>query len=183
MTWIPVDVSNREEVYAHFYIQVGTLKDPITKPIENQLNIVTTLVTRIKEWKSRSEWKVLYSCLAFTDIFMHIVLSNKFYINSISGKKNSSFSLQIFTVRHILQNLENTIVDTNVKNNARCMSNFRKLPSKAGFTQDTPPSPPKTTLTRERWGEGSPWCQIHVVGLLWVRNKDPGGTLALIALH
>ena len=63
MTWIPVDFSDQKEVYAHFYIQVGTLKDPITKPIENQLNIVTSLVTRIKEWKSRSEWKVLYLCL------------------------------------------------------------------------------------------------------------------------
>lgn len=55
MTWVPVDVSNQKEVYAHFYIQVGTLKDPITKPIENPLNIVTTLVPD-------------------TDIFMLIIL-------------------------------------------------------------------------------------------------------------
>ena len=58
-------------------------------------------------------------------------------------KKNTSFSLQIFTVRYILQNLENTIVDKNVKKNAGCMSNFRILPSKAGFIQDTSPSPQK----------------------------------------
>ena len=42
---------------------------------------------------------------------------------------------------YILQNLENTIVDKNVKKNAGCMSNFRILPSKAGFIQDTSPSP------------------------------------------
>ena len=36
-----------------------------------------------------------------------------------------------------------TILDKNVKKNARSMSNFRTLPSKAWFTQDTSPSPPK----------------------------------------
>ena len=36
-----------------------------------------------------------------------------------------------------------TILDKNVKKNARYMFNFRILPSKARFTQDTPPSPPK----------------------------------------
>ena len=36
-----------------------------------------------------------------------------------------------------------TILDKNVKKNARSMFNFRILPSKARFTQDTPPSPPK----------------------------------------
>ena len=64
------------------------------------------------------------------------------------------------------------------------MFNFRILPSKAGFTQDTPPSPQKTmlkcgpnifaayktTLSREGWGEGSPWCEIRRVGLLCVRK-------------
>ena len=36
--------------------------------------------------------------------------------------------------------LEPTILDKNVKNNARYMFNLRILPSKARFTQDTPPS-------------------------------------------
>lgn len=76
MTWIPVDFSDQKEVYAHFYIQVGTLKDPISKPIENQWNIVTSLVTRIKEWKYHevNERYCTY-VLSFTDIFMLIVLS------------------------------------------------------------------------------------------------------------
>ena len=38
-----------------------------------------------------------------------------------------------------------TILDKNVKKNACSMSNFRTLPSKARFTQDTSPSPPKKT--------------------------------------
>ena len=62
-------------------------------------------------------------------------------------ENNTYFSLQIFTVRHILQKLENTIIDKNVKKNAQCMSNFRILPSKAGFIQDTSPSPQK----QQRW--------------------------------
>ena len=36
-----------------------------------------------------------------------------------------------------------TILDKNVKKNARCMFHFRILPPKARFTQDTRPSPPK----------------------------------------
>ena len=36
-----------------------------------------------------------------------------------------------------------TILDKNVKKNACSMSNFRTLPSKARFTQDTSPSPQK----------------------------------------
>ena len=36
-----------------------------------------------------------------------------------------------------------TILDKNVKKNARCMCNLKILPSKARFTQDTPPSFPK----------------------------------------
>ena len=36
-------------------------------------------------------------------------------------------------------NAENTILDKNVKKNAPCMFNFRILPSKAEFSQDTPP--------------------------------------------
>ena len=39
-----------------------------------------------------------------------------------------------------------TILDKNVKKNACSMSNFRTLPSKARFTQDTSPSPKKTKL-------------------------------------
>ena len=44
-------------------------------------------------------------------------------------------------VFHSLQ--QSTILDKNVKKNARFMFNFRILPSKARLTQDTPPSPPK----------------------------------------
>ena len=39
-----------------------------------------------------------------------------------------------------------TILDKNVKKNACSMSNFRTLPSKARFTQDTSPSLKKTKL-------------------------------------
>ena len=39
-----------------------------------------------------------------------------------------------------------TILDKNVKKNACSMSNFRTLPSKARFTQDTSSSPKKTKL-------------------------------------
>ena len=54
----------------------------------------------------------------------------------------------MFTVAHTVQYLKNTILDKNVKKNARCMFNFRILPSKARFTQDTPPSPPKKTMLK-----------------------------------
>ena len=52
----------------------------------------------------------------------------------------------MFTVAHTVQYLENTILDKNVKKNARYMFNFRILPSKARFTQDTPPPQKKTML-------------------------------------
>ena len=39
---------DQKDANARFYICVGTPKYLITKPIENQVNIVTTLVTRIK---------------------------------------------------------------------------------------------------------------------------------------
>ena len=79
--------------------------------------------------------------------------------------------------------LEPTILDKNVKNNARYMFNLRILPSKARFTQDTLPSEKNNVEvwpehfccllnnTREGWGKGSPWCQIHRVGLLCVRKS------------
>ena len=57
-----------------------------------------------------------------------------------------------------------TILDKNVKKNARFMFNFRILPSKARFTQDTPPSPPKNNV--EVWSE-------HFCSLL--NNIDQGG--------
>ena len=53
----------QKDANARFYTRVGTPKYLITKPIENQVNIVTTLVTRIKAWKSRNQWKVLFLCL------------------------------------------------------------------------------------------------------------------------
>ena len=51
---------DQKDANARFYTRVGTPKYLITKPIENQVNIVTTLVTRIKAWKSRNQWKVLF---------------------------------------------------------------------------------------------------------------------------
>ena len=70
----------------------------------------------------------------------------------------------MFSVAHTVQYLENTILDKNVKKNARYMFNFRILPSKARFTQDTPPSPPKNNV--EVWLE-------HFCCLL--NNIDQGG--------
>ena len=70
----------------------------------------------------------------------------------------------MFTVAHTVQYLENTILDKNVKKNARYMFNFRILPSKARFTQDTPPSPQKNNV--EVWPE-------HFCCLL--NNIDQGG--------
>ena len=77
--------------------------------------------------------------LKSTFIFAFKKMLSSFY----SREKNTFFSLQMFTVAHSVQYLENTILDKNVKKNARYMFNFRILPSKARFTQDTPPSPPK----------------------------------------
>ena len=70
----------------------------------------------------------------------------------------------MFTVAHTVQYLENTILDKNVKKNARYMFNFRILPYKARFTQDTPPSPQKNNA--EVWPE-------HFCSLL--NNIDQGG--------
>ena len=55
---------DQKDSNARFYTRVGTPKYLITKPIENQVNIVTKLVTRIKAWKLRKQWKgiVLMSC-------------------------------------------------------------------------------------------------------------------------
>ena len=55
---------DQKDVNARFYTRMGTLKYLITKPTENQVNIVTMLVTRIKAWKSRNQWKVLFLCFA-----------------------------------------------------------------------------------------------------------------------
>ena len=114
--------------------------------------------------------------------FLH---SQTFNLYSIP-RKNTFFSLQMFTVAHTVQYLENTILDKNVNKNARYMFNFRILPYKAQFTQDTPPSPPQKNNV-EVWpehfcsqlnnidqggvGEGSPCCQIRRVGLLCVRKS------------
>ena len=40
--------SDRKDANARFYVRVGTLKYLITKPIENQVNNVITLVTWMK---------------------------------------------------------------------------------------------------------------------------------------
>ena len=42
---------DQKDANARFYTRVGTPKYLITKPTENQVNIVTTLVTRIKAWE------------------------------------------------------------------------------------------------------------------------------------
>ena len=74
---------------------------------------------------------------------------------------------------------ENTIVDKNVKKNARCMSNFRILPSKAGFIQDTSPSPQKQQCwsvaetfllpTKQHWpGKGGERCHHGAKFTWWV---------------
>ena len=42
---------DQNDANARFYTRVGTPKYLITKPIENQVNIVTTLVIRIKAWE------------------------------------------------------------------------------------------------------------------------------------
>ena len=55
--------SDQKDANARFYTRVGTPKYLITKPIETQVNIVTTLVIRIKTWKLRNQWKVLFLCL------------------------------------------------------------------------------------------------------------------------
>ena len=86
--------------------------------------------------------------------FLH---SKKCYLHSIPVKKTLSFHFKCSP-------FENTILDKNVKKNARCMFNFRILPSKARFTQDTPPSPPKNNV--EVWPE-------HFCCLL--NNIDQGG--------
>ena len=70
----------------------------------------------------------------------------------------------MFTLAHTVQYPENTILDKNVKKNARCICNFRILPSKARFTQDIPPSPQKSNV--EVWPE-------HFCCLL--NNIDQGG--------
>ena len=46
--------SDRKDANARFYVRVGTLKYLITKPIENQVNNVITLVTWMKAWKSQN---------------------------------------------------------------------------------------------------------------------------------
>jgi len=54
---------------------------------------------------------------------------------------------QQMSPKDVLKNVPySTILDINVKKNAPCMFNFRLLPSKARFTQDTNPSPPKNNV-------------------------------------
>ena len=58
---------DQKDANARFYTRVGTPKYLITKPIENQVNIVTTLVTRIKVWKiSKSMKRYCSYVLSFT---------------------------------------------------------------------------------------------------------------------
>ena len=45
---------DQKDANARFYVRVGTLKYLITKPIENQVNNVITLVTWMKAWKSQN---------------------------------------------------------------------------------------------------------------------------------
>ena len=80
----------------------------------------------------------------------------------------------MFTVGHILQYLENTIFDKNVKKNARCMSNFRILPSEARFTQDTSPSPPRPPPPKKN--NVKVWSEYFCSRL---NNIDQGGVTML----
>ena len=79
---------DQKDANARFYTRVGTPKYLITKPIENQVNIVTTLVTRIKAWKSQNQWKVLFLCLVLYSQSLTVESSiqsvNKLYNHSVS---------------------------------------------------------------------------------------------------
>ena len=118
------------------------------------------------------------------EINIHFCI-HKNFIFILFPWKNTFFSLQMFTVAHTVQYLENTILDKNVKKNARCMFNFRILPSKARFTQDTPPSPPKKQCwsvartfllpTKQHWpgrGGGGVTMVANTQGGSPVREKE-----------
>ena len=78
---------DQKDANTRFYTQVGMLKYLITKPMENQVNIVTTLVTRIKAWKSQNQWKVLFLCLVLYSQSLTVESSiqsvNKLYNHSV----------------------------------------------------------------------------------------------------
>ena len=46
-TRIVVDFSDQKDANARFYVRVGTPKYPITKPVENQVKIVTACVAGV----------------------------------------------------------------------------------------------------------------------------------------
>ena len=110
-----------------------------------------------------------------------VMVPRKVVIDNIECLQNELDLVKVWRIK----NPQSTILDKNVKKNARCMFNFRILPSKARLTQDTPPSPQKNNV--EVWaehfccllnnidqggvGEGSTWCQVRRVGLLCVRKS------------
>ena len=80
---------DQKDANARFYTRVGTPKYLVTKPIENQVNIVTTLVTRIKAWKSRKQWKgiVLMSC-PFHFVFIFVFLCTRSFFSRNRLREN-----------------------------------------------------------------------------------------------
>ena len=80
---------DQKDANARFYTRVGTPKYLITKPIENQVNIVTTLVTRIKTWKLRNQWKVLFLCL----VLYTFILDKRQRLQSNSLLKRTKMSI------------------------------------------------------------------------------------------
>ena len=81
-------------------------------------------------------------------------------VSCLNGSVNA---FHVFGARY-RQEGKPSILNKNVKKNARCICNFRILPSKARFTQDIPPSPQKSNV--EVWAE-------HFCCLL--NNIDQGG--------
>ena len=71
---------DQKDANVRFYTRVGTPKYLITKPIENQINIVTMLVTRFKAWKSQNQWKgiVLYYVLSLKNCYVNA--SKKYWV-------------------------------------------------------------------------------------------------------
>ena len=110
---------DQKDANGRFYIRVGTPKYLVTKPIENQVNIVTTLVTRIKAWKSRNQWKgiILMSCplqwalkYSFQLIFLKSIF--EFTINTAPQASNgvygreTAWSVIILLRRHLFSAMQ-----------------------------------------------------------------------------
>ena len=80
--------------------------------------------------------------LLFSDLYANQI---KLYSHNYTSLPKALTRMWVFYFLHncLYCLIVATILDKNVKKNACCMSNFRILPAKARFTQDTSPSPPK----------------------------------------